>query len=674
MVPFTQLKSARPERSGVLWALLMGVLWLIPGAAHAQTDVRSARTRDSLIAKLREPAIPDTQRAAMLYQLCWELRQSDLAAARRYGEQGLAIARRTNYMKGELNCLAELSGLALSSEDYLRAEQLAQELVRRSAVAPPRLVRFRARGLESIATVATVQGQHERAAQYYRQQLAVVLANQPELSDLLPMAYLGLASAYYTQLQQGNTADSIVAQNRYYAVQAQRLARQQKSPLVEAASLQLLAMALKERKQLDSADRLMRQALHLYRANNATYNVGAALVEMAGLSLRLNRPTEAASLAEEARRIAQEVQDPYSEMTSNTILAAALAEQGQGMAAYRAINAARAIEDSVKTAENTESLHKLQVQFDTERKEGRIRELTQQQRLEHEKVARQRQGLWALGAVLAAVAAGLAVAALLALRLRRSRELLAARNRELELARASQDRLYAIVAHDLRGPVAAFQGLAPVIRYYRDRNDLQALDEVAGEVSVTADSLARLLDNLLHYATTQTGELRYRPEALPVAGLFREIVALYAPAARAAQVTLAVDVPADLTIQADRALTLTILRNLTHNALKVSPTGTTITLGAAPAPGGLVRLMVADQGPGLPAERVQELRAAVGPAVDNRAPDRPESGTGLGLPLVRQLVGQQGGEFELESAPGVGTVAAVTLPGAEEAEMARSRR
>lgn len=653
------------QRAGRGWlVLLLGVVLFSarPGNAQAQSAVRSAGRQDSLLTRLREPALPDSVRAVTLYQLCWELRQSDLAAARRYGEQGLTLSRRIGYWNGELSCLAELSSLALSSEDYLRAEQRAQELVRRAAQAPARLVRFRARGFESIATVATVQGQHARAAQYYRQQLAIVLANQPALTDMLPMTYLGLASTYYTQLQEGNRTDSIVALNRYYARQAQRLARQARVPLVEAASLQLLAMALKERGQLDSADRSMQRALALYRANNATYNVGAALVELAGLSVARARPAEAVAQATEAQRLAHAVQDPCSEMASYDLLGQALAQQGQGLPAYRAVMAAQHLRDSVQTAESQESLHQLQVKFDTERKEGRIHALTQQQRLLREQDARQRQGLWGLGAVLATVVAGLAGAWALAGRLRRSRALLADQNRRLSRARTAQDHLYAIVAHDLRGPLTAFQALAPMIRYYCERGETAALDEIADEVSVTADQLTRLLDNLLHYATTQAGELGCCPEVLTADALLTDIATLYAPVARAGGVILTVSAPSGTTVSADRTLTLTVLRNLTHNALKIAPPGSVVALAARPMPDGRVGFTVTDQGPGLLPERVAELLGMRDPG-QRSGPAGAKQGTGLGLPLVRRLVQQQKGEFTLISQPGVGTVARVMLPG-----------
>lgn len=677
MIRYQNLLIGLPPQRGsagrwwrpLVFLLSTALLGAGPESAFAGSIPRSVHTQDSLRAQLRRTDLSDTMRARTLRDLCWQLRQSDLPAARRYGEQSLALARRVSYRAGELSALAELSSVAASSQEYLRAEQLAQEVVRRAGQGPRPMPRLQVKGLEGIAMVATAQNQPERAAQYYRQALAVQLAHQPELAEMLPMTYLGLASAYYTQRQLGNKADSIDRQVRRYARAARALARQQKAPLMEAASLQLLALSLQAHQQIDSAAVLMQQALKLYQANNATYNVTSALLLLSDLNIARNQPAQAATLARQARQLANTVQDANSELIAYSLLGQALAAQGQGLAAYTAAMAAQRIGDSVQGADNAQALNELQVKFDTERKEGRIRVLTQQQRLQQEKVARQQQGLWALGGILAAVAAGLAAVWALAVRLRRNRAQLAVRNVELERARASQDRLYAVVAHDLRGPLAAFQGLGPLIRYYREQGEADAIDEIAGEVSQTADQCTRLLDNLLHYAATQAGELRYRPEALPAVGLLTEIAALYAPAVRAARVTLTVVPTPGATVYADRTMTLTVLRNLTHNALKISPVGSTITLAAEATPDGRIAFTITDQGPGLTPERLAELVGA-DPGAANTPTHGPEEGTGLGLPLVRQLVRRQQGEFGLTSQPGVGTTARVALPEAQATDKA----
>ena len=110
----------------------------------------------------------------------------------------------------------------------------------------------------------------------------------------------------------------------------------------------------------------------------------------------------------------------------------------------------------------------MQVRFETERKESRIRALTQQAQLRQAQAARRQQQLWALAAVLATVLLGAGVGAILYVRLRRSRAALATMTE-------SKDRLYALVAHDLRGPMHALAGLSGMIATYVRRGDLKTL-------------------------------------------------------------------------------------------------------------------------------------------------------------------------------------------------------
>jgi signal transduction histidine kinase/tetratricopeptide (TPR) repeat protein len=312
------------------------------------------------------------------------------------------------------------------------------------------------------------------------------------------------------------------------------------------------------------------------------------------------------------------------------------------------------LQDSIRTREQFLAVNDLEVRYRTEQKEQRIMQLTQQRRIAQLNDERQKARVRLLGVAVGGLLLALLVFGLLYRRLRRAQA-------QLQAATRTKDRLYSIIGHDLRSPLTAFAGLADMISFYRQRGELDALDELTQEVRQTTGRLTGLLDNLLLWAATQSGELAYVPEPLAVTELLTEVVALYEPAARARLITLAVAAPAGLALRADRNMTLTMLRNLVSNALKVSPAGSTITLRAE-AVGPEVVLTVQDQGPGLTAAQVQTLQSAtVGVAA--ALPGR--RGTGLGLPLVRQLAQRQQGAFELASAPGQGTTARIRLPRTE---------
>ncbi|MDO7849283.1 HAMP domain-containing sensor histidine kinase [Hymenobacter sp. M29] len=335
------------------------------------------------------------------------------------------------------------------------------------------------------------------------------------------------------------------------------------------------------------------------------------------------------------------------------LLARAYAGQGRYDSAFWAQQRADALADSLRGRQQRAAVAEAETRYRTSLKEIRIRELLAAEVQERH----QKKLAWAGAALLALLLAVAAYALLLTRRLAH----------RLRAARATQNRLYAVIGHDLRGPLTAIEGLATLLDYYRQPAlaDPAALDELATEVRHTARQLTGLLDNLLHWAANQSGDLAYRPEALVAAELLQESAALYAPAARAQQVAVEVAVSPGLPpLWADRNMVLTQLRNLLGNALRVAPPGSTITLSAAYTAPSLV-LSVADTGPGLSAAQLAAL--ASGGSATGLAPRLAgQQGTGLGLPLVRQLAQRQGGAFWLESTLGQGTVARLVLPMAGE--------
>lgn len=627
------------------------------------------------------PTLPqDTSRVRVLAQLC-QLLRFDAVRSKQYAEEGLRLTKRLQLPQRSLSFLTTLAGVASLSEDLVTATRFYQHILRLTDNAPDSKSR-RARGnaLRGLANVVATQGDYPAASLAFRQSLALELADGPAGSRGATIAYSGLLNLYSNWLKRTTPpADSLVRRARFFANQVIR-----RAPALVAAgdvgtgswllasSWQSLADIAQAANQPDSARYYLQKSIGLFGQIGSLANVVALRQQLASLEVDQRRYAIAVPIARQAIREADSLALPQLQHSATVALAAAQAGLNDGQTAYRTLQQANVLLDTLQSTARREGLQRLQVSFDTERKESRIRDLTQKEKLQEAAAERQRQRLWTLGIVLALVAAGLSITAVLALRLRRSRALLATQNEQLARARVAQDRLYSLVAHDLRGPLTAFSGLTDMMRFYREQEDFAALDSLTDAVGQTTEQLTGLLDNLLHWAASQNDELPYQPQALAAPVLLAEVSALYGSAARARQVSLVHTAPANATLHADRNMTRTVLRNLVHNALKVSPAGSTITLGATtvrdPRSGvPAIRLTVTDTGPGLSPERLRTLLADdAGGATAPRNPDA-TAGTGLGLPLVRKLAQRQGGSFELLSEPGKGTTAVVTMPVAEQA-------
>lgn len=118
--------------------------------------------------------------------------------------------------------------------------------------------------------------------------------------------------------------------------------------------------------------------------------------------------------------------------------------------------------------------------------------------------------------------------------------------------------------------------------------------------------------------------------------------------------------PEALLAHADRRALEHVLSNLVDNAVKYAGEGANVTISTAPSPGHRVALVVADDGPGIPAAHLGRVFERFYRVEPGRSRDL--GGTGLGLAIVKHLVEQLGGSVSVESAPGRGARFTVQLP------------
>jgi len=227
----------------------------------------------------------------------------------------------------------------------------------------------------------------------------------------------------------------------------------------------------------------------------------------------------------------------------------------------------------------------------------------------------------------------------------------------LQAAFEQQRRFTADSSHELRTPLARVK-LATSMAL----GGPPSLDEYREALTVAdrgANAMNKLIDQLLALARADAGQLVLEVEPLAVAEVLANSLDAIAPAA-AARVTL-VPPPADLRLLADHDSLTRVLVNLLDNALRHTPPEGHVTLSAAAA-GERVAIMVADDGEGIAPEHLPHLAERFYRA--DAARSRRAGGSGLGLAIVASLLATQEGELHLDSEPGRGTRATVSLPAA----------
>ena len=234
-----------------------------------------------------------------------------------------------------------------------------------------------------------------------------------------------------------------------------------------------------------------------------------------------------------------------------------------------------------------------------------------------------------------------------------------------ELRRLEQVRkeFVANVSHELRTPLTSIRGYLETLR------DDPAIDAATRRrfIAVTqthAQRLGRLVDDLLQLSDIETGKMILKPVPIRLHQVAQDMIAILESQATQKKLVLLNQVPPDLTVRADRDRLVQILVNLADNAIKYTPEGGRVTLGAAPAASGMVELWVMDTGIGIPSTdlpRITERFYRV-----DKARSRELGGTGLGLAIVKHLVQAHGADLRIESEVGKGTTIYLTFPGRRE--------
>ena len=222
-------------------------------------------------------------------------------------------------------------------------------------------------------------------------------------------------------------------------------------------------------------------------------------------------------------------------------------------------------------------------------------------------------------------------------------------HRQQELARLRTE-FVSGVSHELRTPLAQIRWFAELLHMGKLRSDEERARS-AGIIDQEARRLTYLVENVLNFSRAEKGTNRITTASLDLDTEMRDAVEMFTPLARSRRMSVRLSSPSGLTVSADRDALRQILLNLLDNAAKYGPPGQTITVGGAAAPatnGARVRFWVEDEGPGIPAadrDRVWEPYVRL-----NRSAESATGGSGIGLSVVRELVGLHGGAAWIESA------------------------
>lgn len=529
--------------------------------------------------------------------------------------------------------------------------------------------------LQNLAIAYNQRGNHARAVETYRR--ALDLAGY--MGDELLSARL-LRNVAQAQRENGQLHDAQTSLTR-----ALRLAQSQQSPADIANIYNEQGNVERQLRSYEQAMVLFQKAAEVYGSIENAQGQAMCLRKMGEVLTDLGRFAEAEQRIATSLEMGQQQGNAQLLLYGHHAMYELYSAMGRYEPALRSHVRYAHIRDSLEQQARARREDRLdahtsialnQKNAEIRAMEVELENVRIRSELDREKLARQQQEHRSLMA-LTAIAALLVVLMVLALvqKRRHARRLeehivqinlmnnrLNQSEQELRSTLQAKDKLFTVVAHDLRSPVSSLVALTNLMSAQAEEQPREQAAECARLVNEAAENVLMLVENLLHWTRSQTGRLSLHPAQLDLCQLLDEVLRTARISARVKGLQLSAQVEPGLTLWADADTLTTALRNLLSNAIKFTPSGGRVSIAAQRQPHGGVLIEVADTGVGIAPELLPGL---FGMGVSSTRGTNNEAGTGLGLMLCKEFVERNHGIITVRSEQGSGTSFSIELYNAE---------
>ena len=232
-------------------------------------------------------------------------------------------------------------------------------------------------------------------------------------------------------------------------------------------------------------------------------------------------------------------------------------------------------------------------------------------------------------------------------------------NRDLTATINNRDKMYSVIAHDLRSPMASIRMVLNLVVSAMSPDIVgPELFELLDKANRESEEVHDLLDNLLKWTKSQTGRLNVVLQDLDLNDIVPGVVDIFEMIAATKKIKLQFQgTEGPLMVRADNDMLKTVVRNFMSNAIKFSPEDSTIEIIMKPE-GDFAKISVRDHGVGIAADRL----ATIFHKGETTYGTGGEEGSGLGLQLCQDFAIKNGGDVMVESVVGQGSTFSVLVP------------
>ncbi|MCD4747152.1 MAG: tetratricopeptide repeat-containing sensor histidine kinase [Bacteroidales bacterium] len=331
------------------------------------------------------------------------------------------------------------------------------------------------------------------------------------------------------------------------------------------------------------------------------------------------------------------------------------------------------LKDSIYSVESDKRIAEMQTKYETEKKEKENQQLRKDELLQKEKIKNQQ-----LIIIFSAIIIVLAIIGILIyysryrtkqkinyqlsqknLQIEKQKKHVQKLNNELREFDATKDKFFSILAHDLKNPFNSIIGYSSLLYDDYDNYTEKEKKNFVNQIKTASENTYKLLQNLLNWARSQTGNMNIKYEYIDISVITNEIINLLETHAINKNIKLHTTIPENTIAFADKNMVSVVMQNLISNAIKFTPNNGEVNIYTTDK-SNYIKICISDTGIGISAENINKLFR-----MDKKYQTKGtanEHGTGLGLLLCKEFVEKNKGTISVESKIGKGSKFKFTLP------------
>ena len=555
-------------------------------------------------------------------------------------QQSLAVFESADIEEGKAAALLSIGNYYYYQSDFIKgADYMLQSLRLYEKLNDKAGL---ASALNNLGSLYNDKKDYRKALEYYNRALVIKKElNQPRS---LATTLLNLGNVYYDL--------KIMDSALLWYQQSLDNATQYGNKRLIASARSNIGNIFFDKKQYKEALVEYEAALEIDKERGNQEGIGISNINAGHAYLMLKQYDVSIPMLKEGLQMLQEVGNKFQEQSALKYLAEAYVAKGEHATAYNYLKQYVAVHDSVYTDESNQRVAEMQTLYETEKKDKEIIILSK------EKQVQRRTNIFLIALAGLIFLLGLILWSRYRFKQKTNR-LLAEKNDELIRLNATKDKLFAIVAHDLKNPLSAFRSITQNLNDNKLQISKEEIEYFVGRMNQSANQLYDLLQNLLNWAISQIGKLPFAPEEFSLADVANNNAALFQNNTLQKKQQIKINVPEQLQVMADKNMIQTVVRNLFSNAVRFTPENGTIELSAQKENGEMI-FSIADTGPGIAAEDIKKLFRIEEDVT--KVGSSPEKGTGLGLILCKELIEKNKGRIWVESSAGQGSRFSFALP------------